>query len=95
MLEGTYDTQCVFKCFRAADLMDVIKSVRSIGADFDMELLVCALTYFTKGGGVGEELCTIHPTLFTENFAESNFMASSEDPDKPSKTYAGMNQALV
>ena len=75
--------------------MGVIEKVRSIGADFDMELLLCALTYFKQGGGVGSELCTVHPTLFTEDFAESNFMASSDDPDKPFKTYAGMNQALV
>jgi len=95
MLKGIYDTQCAFKCFRAADLMSIISDVRSIGADFDMELLLCALTFFTKGGGVGSELCTVMPTLFTEDFAESNFMASSEDPDKPFKTYAGMNQALV
>lgn len=95
ILKGIYDTQCAFKCFRAADLMSVIGEVRSIGADFDMELLLCALSYFSKGGGVGKELCVTKPTLFTEDFAESNFMASSEDPDKPYKTYAGMNQALV
>ena len=62
-----------------------------------MELLLCALKYFTKNGDVknNSELCAIRPTLFTEDFAESNFMASSDDPDKPYKTYAGMNGAMV
>lgn len=95
ILKGIYDTQCAFKCFRATDIMTIINEVRSLGADFDMELLLCALSYFSKGGGSGKELCVVKPTLFTEDFAESNFMASSEDPDKPYKTYAGMNQALV
>ena len=62
-----------------------------------MELLLCALKYFTKNGGVknNSELCAIRPTLFTEDFAESNFMASFDDPDKPYKTYAGMNGVMV
>lgn len=95
ILKGIYDTQCAFKCFRASDLKAILEEVRSLGADFDMELLLCALSYFRKGGGSGSELCVVKPTLFTEDFAESNFMASSDDPDKPYKTYAGMNQALV
>ena len=83
ILKGIYDTQCAFKCFRATDLMSVIKEVRSIGADFDMELLLCALSYFKKGGGSGGELCVVKPTLFTEDFAESNFMASVRAHFKP------------
>ena len=96
MLQGVYDTQCAFKCFRCADLLPILAEVRSLGADFDMELLLCALTKFSaERKGPDEVLCDVSPTLFTEAFAESNFMASSEDPDKPYKTYASMNQALV
>merc|ERR1712064_146490 len=43
MLEGIYDTQCAFKCFRAVDLPPILAEVQSLGADFDMELLLCAL----------------------------------------------------
>ena len=45
--------------------------------------------------GEGDKLCAVSPTLFTEDFAESNFMASAADEDKPFKTYASMNHALV
>ena len=96
MLQGVYDTQCAFKCFRCADLLPILAEVRSLGADFDMELLLCALTKFSaERKGPDEVLCDVSPTLFTEDFAESNFMASADDEDKPYKTYAGMNKALV
>jgi len=95
MLQGIYDTQCAFKCFKAEDLPAILDDVKSMGADFDMELLLCALLFFQKGGAEQGKLCSVSPTLFTEDFAESNFMASSEDPDKPNKTYAGMMTSLV
>jgi len=95
MLEGIYDTQCAFKCFRAEDLKAITADVQSMGADFDMELLLCALLHYRKAGVAQEKLCSVGGTLFTEDFAESNFMASSDDPDKPYKTYAGMMDALV
>lgn len=95
MLEGIYDTQCAFKCFRAEDLLAITHDVKSMGADFDMELLLCALLFFKKQGAEQARLCAVAPTLFTEDFAESNFMATSEDPDKPYKTFAGMMTALV
>jgi len=99
MLRGVYDTQCAFKCFKCEDLGPILAEVRSIGADFDMELLLCALSRFSaesKGDkGEGDKLCAVSPTLFTEDFAESNFMASAADEDKPFKTYASMNHALV
>eukprot|EP00440_Ansanella_granifera_P020821 gb/GFBE01022610.1/.p1 GENE.gb/GFBE01022610.1/~~gb/GFBE01022610.1/.p1 ORF type:complete len:128 (+),score=34.83 gb/GFBE01022610.1/:1-384(+) len=66
-----------------------------MGADFDMELLLCALLFFQKGGTEQAKLCHVAPTLFTEDFAESHFMASSDDPDKPYKTFAAMMTALV
>lgn len=94
MLEGNMDTQCAFKCFRALDLLQILPSVQSTQADFDMELLLCALTHY-RDNGAGENIVTIIPTLFTEDFAESNFMASSADPDMPYKTYAGMTNALI
>lgn len=95
MLQGIYDTQCAFKCFRAEDLSAICKDVKSMGADFDMELLLCALLHFRKAGVEQAKLCDVAGTLFTEDFAESNFMASSDDPDKPYKTYGGMMDALV
>jgi len=95
MLEGIYDTQCAFKCFKSTDLLTIINDVKSMGADFDMELLLCALLFYKKQGIAQAKLCSVAPTLFTEDFAESNFMASSDDPDKPYKTYAGMMTALV
>lgn len=95
MLEGIYDTQCAFKCFRAEDLSAIVNDVKSMGADFDMELLLCALLFYRKQGHAQAKLCSVAPTLFTEDFAESNFMASSDDPDKPYKTYAAMMTALV
>ena len=59
----------------------------SLGADFDMELLLCALTKFSaERKGPDEVLCDVSPTLFTEDFAESNFMASADDEDKPCVT---------
>jgi len=95
MLQGIYDTQCAFKCFKAEDLPAIINNVKSMGADFDMELLLCALIFFRKKGMEQANLCNVAGTLFTEDFAESNFMASADDPDKPYKTYAGMMDALV
>mmetsp|Transcript_82579 Transcript_82579/g.238658 ORF Transcript_82579/g.238658 Transcript_82579/m.238658 type:complete len:469 (-) Transcript_82579:283-1689(-) len=95
MLDGIYDTQCAFKCFRAEDVKAITNDVQSMGADFDMELLLCALLHFRKQGIAQDKLCSAGGTLFTEDFAESNFMASSEDPDKPYKTYANMMDALV
>jgi len=95
MLEGIYDTQCAFKCFRAEDLPAIIEDVMSMGADFDMELLLCALGFFKKQGIEQKKLCAVAPTLFTEDFAESNFMATSDDVDKPHKTFAAMMTALV
>lgn len=93
MLASIYDTQCAFKCFHTKDVMPIIEQVKSMGADFDMELLLCALTYYKTQGR--EKMCHVSPTLFTEDFAESNFMASSEDPDKPFKTYAAMTTGLA
>ena len=87
MLQGVYDTQCAFKCFRCADLLPILAEVRSLGADFDMELLLCALTKFSaERKGPDEVLCDVSPTLFTEDFAESNFLASADDEDKPCVT---------
>merc|ERR1712014_300011 len=40
MLQGIYDTQCAFKCFRREDLLAITEDVRSLQADFDMELLL-------------------------------------------------------
>ena len=52
-----------------------------------MELLLCALTKFSaERKGADEVLSDVSPTLFTEDFAESNFMASADDEDKPCVT---------
>eukprot|EP00931_Biecheleriopsis_adriatica_P084216 TRINITY_DN5796_c0_g1_i1.p1 TRINITY_DN5796_c0_g1~~TRINITY_DN5796_c0_g1_i1.p1 ORF type:complete len:529 (-),score=116.76 TRINITY_DN5796_c0_g1_i1:164-1750(-) len=96
MLEGIYDTQCAFKCFKAEDLMSIINDVKSMGADFDMELLLCALLNYQKSGVDKSKQKYVFGTLFTEDFAESNFMgAAGGDPDAPYKTYSGMMSALV
>lgn len=95
MLRGIYDTQCAFKCFRAEDVLAIINDVRGLGADFDMELLLCALSFFRGRGDPSDKLCCIAPTLFTEDFAESNFMATSSDPDKSYKTYAAMTAGMA
>merc|ERR1711972_226925 len=87
--------QCAFKCFRSEDLAAIIHDVKSMGADFDMELLLCSLLHYRKQGVDQGKLCYVGGTLFTEDFAESNFMASSDDPDKPYKTYSQMMTALV
>lgn len=94
MLKGIYDTQCAFKCFRAEDVLAIIGEVRGLGADFDMELLLCALSHFRNAGVPDGKLCGIAPTLFTEDFAESNFMATSDDPDKSYKTFAAMTNGM-
>lgn len=94
MLKGVFDTQCAFKCFRAEDVIGIIDEVRGLGADFDMELLLCALSHFRKAGVPDGKLCGIAPTLFTEDFAESNFMATSDDPDKSYKTFAAMTNGM-
>lgn len=65
-----------------------------MGADFDMELLLCALQHYQLKGAAPDKLCHVCPILFTE-VAESQFMATSGDPDKPYKTYADMTQALL
>merc|ERR1719316_2176247 len=75
--------------------MNIIKDVKSMGADFDMELLLCTLKYYADKGVDRSKICWVGPTLFTEDFAESNFMASSEDPDKNYKAFASMNHALI
>eukprot|EP00450_Noctiluca_scintillans_P010240 CAMPEP_0194503692 /NCGR_PEP_ID=MMETSP0253-20130528/28521_1 /TAXON_ID=2966 /ORGANISM="Noctiluca scintillans" /LENGTH=447 /DNA_ID=CAMNT_0039345997 /DNA_START=82 /DNA_END=1425 /DNA_ORIENTATION=- len=95
MLTGIYDTQCAFKCFNVADIVQIIEQVQSMGPDFDMELLLCALQFYQKAGVQQEKLCKVYGTLFTEDFAESNFMASSGDPDKPFKTYADMTKGIL
>jgi len=96
MLVGIMDTQCAFKCFRASDLMPIINEVKGLGADFDMELLLCALSHYQGAGKKDQaKLCEVYPTLFTEDFAESNFMATADDPDKSYKTYAGMTTGMV
>merc|ERR1712048_955689 len=95
MLQGIYDTQCAFKCFKREDLMEITKDVKSLQADFDMELLLCGLLHYQKAGAKPGKLCYVGGTLFTEDFAESNFMATADDPDKPFKTYATMTQGLV
>jgi len=95
MLTGIYDTQCAFKCFKLADIPAIIDQVMSMGPDFDMELLLCALQFYQKAGWSQPHLCKVYPTLFTEDFAESNFMASSGDPDKPFKTYVDMTKGIL
>lgn len=95
MLQGIYDTQCAFKCFNVYDIAEIASPVMSMGPDFDMELLLCALQYYQKKGVPQQKLCKVYGTLFTEDFAESNFMASAGDPDKPYKTYADMTKGLV
>jgi hypothetical protein len=95
MLTGIYDTQCAFKCFNVKDIPQIIDQVQSMGPDFDMELLLCALQFYQKAGIPQENLCKVYGTLFTEDFAESNFMASSGDPDKPFKTYVDMTKGIV
>ena len=94
MLEDILDTQCAFKCFRGEELLPILEEVRSMQADFDMELLLCALTALKKVQA--KKLCVVQPTLFTEDFAESNFMGGADaDEDKPFKTYNQMNGALI
>lgn len=95
MLQGIYDTQCAFKCFNVYDIPEIIAPVQSMGPDFDMELLLCALQFYQKKGVAQKKLCKVYGTLFTEDFAESNFMASAGDPDKPFKTYADMTKGLL
>jgi len=95
MLRGIYDTQCAFKCWRTADVMPILDEVKGMGADFDMELLLCALSKFQKDGVVQEKLCEVCPSLFTEDFAESNFMATADDPDKSYNTFATMTTGMV
>ena len=95
MLQGVYDTQCAFKCFRREDLMEITKDVKSLQADFDMELLLNALVFYRKKDVKQNKLSYVAGTLFTEDFAESNFMATADDPDKPYKTYATMITGLV
>mmetsp|Transcript_36880 Transcript_36880/g.95189 ORF Transcript_36880/g.95189 Transcript_36880/m.95189 type:complete len:224 (-) Transcript_36880:125-796(-) len=95
MLTGIYDTQCAFKCFKVEDVPAIIDKVQSMGPDFDMELLLCALQHYQKAGVSQEKLCKVYGTLFTEDFAESNFMATSEDPDKPFKTFVDMTKGIV
>lgn len=95
MLTGIYDTQCAFKCFNLADVPHIIQQVQSMGPDFDMELLLCALQHYQKAGVPQGRLCKVYGTLFTEDFAESNFMASAGDPDKPFKTYVDMTKGIV
>jgi len=95
MLQGIYDTQCAFKCFKKEDLMEITQDVMSLQADFDMELLLCGLLFYRKKGVDQKKLAYVGGTLFTEDFAESNFMATSDDPDRPYKTYAAMTQGLV
>merc|ERR1719188_193112 len=75
--------------------MEVTENVMSLQADFDMELLLCSLLFYRKKGVKQAKLAYVAGTLFTEDFAESNFMASADDPDKPYKTYATMTQGLV
>jgi hypothetical protein len=95
MLQGVYDTQCAFKCFKREDLMEITNDVKSLQADFDMEVLLNALNFYRKKGVKQNKLSFIGGTLFTEDFAESNFMATADDPDKPYKTYATMINGLV
>lgn len=95
MLKGIYDTQCAFKCFDRGDLLDITKDVRSLQADFDMEVLLSALLHYQKKDVKQNKLAYVGGTLFTEDFAESNFMATADDPDKPFKTYATMTTGLV
>mmetsp|Transcript_94675 Transcript_94675/g.306225 ORF Transcript_94675/g.306225 Transcript_94675/m.306225 type:complete len:522 (+) Transcript_94675:104-1669(+) len=95
MLTGFFDTQCAFKCFKIEDIPQIIDKVQSMGRDFDTDLLLCALQFYQKQGIPQNKLCKVYGTLFTEDFAESNFMASADDPDKNYKTYGGMMDALV
>lgn len=95
MLTGIYDTQCAFKCFTLQDIPAIIDKVQSMGPDFDMELLLCALQYYQSQGVAQKNLCKVYGTLFTEDFAESNFMATSSDPDRPFKTYHEMTKGIL
>jgi len=95
MLQGIFDTQCAFKAFRREDLMEITQDVKSLQADFDMEVLLCALLAYRKKDFKDNKLAHVSGTLFTEDFAESNFMATADDPDKPYKTYATMITGLV
>jgi len=95
MLEGIYDTQCAFKCFNVYDIPAIIEPVKRLGPDFDMELLLCALQFYQKKGVAQKKLCKVYGTLFTEDFAESNFSATAGDPDKPYKTYTDMTKGLI
>jgi len=95
MLKGIYDTQCAFKCFKREDLMEITQDVKSLQADFDMELLLCGLLHYRKAGVKQAKLAYVAGTLFTEDFAESNFAATADDPDRPYKTYATMTSGLV
>ena len=73
-----------------AHLMEITKDVKSLQTDFDMEPFLNALISYRKKGIKQNKLSYAGVTLFTEDFAESNFMATADDPDKPYKTYATM-----
>ena len=67
MLEDISDTKCTIMCFKAEDLQAIRKDVRSMGADFDMELLLGALLQYRKAGVDRVKLCSVGGTLFTKD----------------------------
>merc|ERR1712226_1294051 len=77
MLQGIYDTQCAFKCFKREDLMEITKDVKSLQADFDMELLLCGLLHYRKKDVPQKKLAYVAGTLFTEDFTLEELKAAS------------------
>jgi hypothetical protein len=53
------------------------------------------LIFYRNKGIKQNKLSYVGGTSFMEDFAESNFMATADDPDKPYKTYATMMTGLV
>ena len=67
MLKDISDTKCTIMCFKAEDLQAICKDVRSMGDDFDMELLLCALLQHRKAGVDQVKLCSVGDTLLTKD----------------------------
>eukprot|EP01006_Ploeotia_vitrea_P043833 TRINITY_DN66783_c7_g1_i1.p1 TRINITY_DN66783_c7_g1~~TRINITY_DN66783_c7_g1_i1.p1 ORF type:complete len:458 (-),score=22.28 TRINITY_DN66783_c7_g1_i1:47-1420(-) len=91
-----YDTNIPFKCWKVDDFGALLPECNIYGPAFDMQLLLSALRYYCKTTGKdAKQVAGVHPIIFIEDFAESNFTSNETNPDATSIGFLRIAQEIA
>eukprot|EP01006_Ploeotia_vitrea_P043834 TRINITY_DN66783_c7_g2_i1.p1 TRINITY_DN66783_c7_g2~~TRINITY_DN66783_c7_g2_i1.p1 ORF type:complete len:446 (-),score=49.40 TRINITY_DN66783_c7_g2_i1:730-2067(-) len=91
-----YDTNNPFKCWKVEDFEALLPECNVYGPAFDMQLLLSALRYYCKTTGKdAKAVAGVHPIIFIEDFAESNFTSNDTNPDATSIGFLRMAKEIA